>query len=261
MITAILFDLDETLILDAPVSREAFAAAAEVAAPAGADPARLAADAGGAAKRLWQESEHWTYCKRIGHSAWEGLWARYDQGDDPTIAALHAWAPGYRMAVWREALQLQGITAGVELLAACVARFIKVRRRYPRYPEVDELLAFLAPRYHLGIVTNGVPDLQREKLAGSGIADQFEASVVSGELDCGKPEPGIFRHVCGKLGVEPAACVMVGDNPERDIAGAMAAGMASVWVQRGGRKPDPRFPGDLACTDLRAMLPWLEERV
>ncbi|HLO03159.1 MAG TPA: HAD hydrolase-like protein, partial [Symbiobacteriaceae bacterium] len=65
---------------------------------------------------------------------------------------------------------------------------------------------------------------------------------------------------CTQLGVQPAACVMVGDNPERDVAGAMAAGMAAVWVSRNGRPRDERFPGDLTCTDLSAMLPWLATR-
>ena len=144
------------------------------------------------------------------------------------------------------------------LAQAAVDQFMVSRRNYPLYPEVPALLQALKQQgFRLGIVTNGVPDLQREKIAGCPVAGRFHASVVSGEIDCGKPDPGIFDHICRELNVEPHQCVMVGDNPERDVAGAMAAGMKSVWVQRNGRPRDLRYPGDLACADLSEMEAWL----
>jgi len=254
---AALFDLDETLILDEAISEEAFRAAAALADREGVDLARLVHDAGTIARRLWAEGPCFDYCHRIGHSAWEGLWARYDKGDHPEIARLREWAPGYRLAVWREALAAQSIHDDA-LAQAQVDCFMATRRRFPLYPEIGALLAELKQQgYLLGIVTNGVPDLQREKLNACGVADLFDAVAVSGEIDCGKPDPGIFRYICGELGVGPADCVMVGDNPERDVAGAIAAGIRSVWVQRNGRARDARYPADLDCTDLSAMLPWL----
>ncbi|HEY3365823.1 MAG TPA: HAD family hydrolase [Symbiobacteriaceae bacterium] len=257
MIKAVLFDLDETLILDEEVSREAFRESAALAADRGqVDVERLALAAGLNARRFWPESPFYTYCQRIGHSAWEGLWARYDVGTNPAIRGLHDWAPGYRQAVWREALAEQGILDG-DLAEAMAASFMAKRRRYPLYPEVKRLLEALHGDYRLGIVTNGVPDLQREKIAGCGVAHLFSASVVSGEIDCGKPDPAIFAHICSELGVGPAEVVMVGDNPERDVAGATAFGCKSVWVQRSGRPRDPQFPADFACTDLAATVGWL----
>ncbi|HWI61474.1 MAG TPA: HAD-IIIA family hydrolase [Symbiobacteriaceae bacterium] len=255
---AILFDLDETLILDEAVSLDAYRTAAQLGAGAGADPVRLTADAQAAASTLWAEGPYYEYCLRIGHSPSEGLWARYDSGAHPAIAGLRDWALGYRQAVWQRALALQGITAATDLPAQMADTYFRTRRRYPLYPEVEGLIdRLLQQGYLLGIVTNGVPDLQREKLAGCPVAARFHASIVSGEIDCGKPDPGIFRHICRELNVAPAECVMVGDNPGRDVAGAMAAGMPSVWVQRNGRPRDPRYPGDLACTDLSAMASWL----
>jgi putative hydrolase of the HAD superfamily len=269
---AILFDLDETLILDEAISEDAFLVAARLAQPHGALPVQLADTAGQIARRLWAEGPCYEYCLRIGHSAWEGLWARYDKGDHPMIARLREWAPGYRVAVWREALTACGIASdrvtggdprnapSLFLPEAQAIAFMKARRQYPLYPEVPALLEALRSKgYLLGIVTNGVPDLQREKLAGCGIAHLFHAAVVSGEIDCGKPDPGIFRHICRELGVAPADCIMVGDNPARDVAGAMAAGIRSVWVSRNGRRRDERYPGDLACTDLSEMLLWLAQ--
>jgi putative hydrolase of the HAD superfamily len=236
---AILFDLDETIILDEAVSEAAFLTTA-------GGSVALARAAAATARELWKQGPYYDYCQRIGHSAWEGLWARYETGAHPAIAGLRAWAPGYRQAVWQS--------------EEAAARFIAARQSYPLYPEIQNLLATLKQRgYKLGIVTNGVPDLQRDKLAGCGVAHLFDAAVISGEIDCGKPDPGIFHHICRQLGVAPQESVMVGDNPERDVAGAMAADMQSVWVQRNGRQPDPRYPADLTCTDLSALLTWLPE--
>ncbi len=259
MIRAVLFDLDETLILDESVTRSALAAAAALAGP-GVDPERLAASAWAEARRLWAEGPYAAYCERIGHSAAEGLWARYDRGDHPAIRGLRSWAPAYRVAVWRRALGEQGVH-DEGLARAMAERFAAARRRYPRYPEVEPLLGALRARgYRLGIVTNGVPDLQREKLAGSGLDKAFDAVVISGEIDCGKPDPAIFHYICRALGVAPGEAVMVGDNPGRDVAGGRAAGLRTVWVQRCGRPRDERFPADLECTDLSALLPWLEQQ-
>lgn len=257
MIQAILFDLDETLILDHPVSLHALRSCAFYAASwYSLDIPRLIQDAEESAVRLWKASPVFDYAQRIGHSAGEGLWARYETQTHPALKTLYDWAPAFRVAVWGEALAQQGIHDDA-LCEALAHRYFAERRLYPRYPEIDALLQALAG-YKLGIVTNGVPDLQREKLEGFGLQDRFQAVVVSGELDVGKPERGIFEHICRMLGVEPQACVMVGDNPERDIAGAANAGMKSVWVARGFKDKNPAHPADLEVTNLLQMLPWLE---
>jgi putative hydrolase of the HAD superfamily len=258
--TAILFDLDETLILDHPVSRHALLDCAYLAAGARAlNAPMLAKAAERVAGTLWKAAPTWPYAERIGHSALEGLWARYDSRAHPVQAQLREGALSFRMAVWRGALLEQQITDEA-LCARLAERFVRSRALFPRYPEVDALLAALAPKYKLGIVTNGVPNLQRDKLAGSGLASRFSAAVaVSGELDCGKPDKGIFEWALGELGVGPGECVMVGDNPERDIAGATAMGMRSVFVDRGIRPADPKHPADLSVKSLGEMLPWLEK--
>ncbi len=257
MIQAILFDLDETLILDHPVSLHALRSCAYFAASwYSLDIPRLIQDAEESAVRLWKASPVFEYTHRIGHSAGEGLWARYEVQTHPALKTLHEWAPSFRVAAWNEALAHQGIHD--EALSEALAhRFFSERRLYPRYPEIDALLQALAG-YKLGIVTNGVPDLQREKLEGFGLLDRFQAVAVSGELDIGKPQRGIFDHICKALDVEPAACVMVGDNPERDVAGATGAGMKSVWVERGFKAKDPNHPADLEVANLLQMLPWLD---
>jgi putative hydrolase of the HAD superfamily len=257
VIRAVLFDLDETLILDHPVSLHALRSCAFYAASwYSLDIPRLIQDAEEATVRLWKASPVFDYTQRIGHSAGEGLWARYETQTHPALKILHDWAPSFRVAVWNEALAQQNIHDDA-LSEALAHRYLSERRLYPRYPEIDELLKALS-NYKLGIVTNGVPDLQREKLEGFGLLDRFQTAVISGELDTGKPERGIFEHICNMLEVEPSACVMVGDNPERDVAGAIAAGMKSVWVERGFKAKNPQYPADLEVSNLLQMLPWLK---
>ncbi len=258
MIRAVLFDLDETLIFDEPVTQQAIRQTAELAAQrAGVDPQRLARSFPAIYHRLWEASPHFPYCHRIGHSASEGLWARYEVALSPQLEALRRWAPEYRRQAWREALAQQGVD-DPELAEHLAQAFMQCRRRFPRYPEVDEVLTHLRGRYRLGIVTNGVPDLQREKIAGSGLAAHFHASVVSGEIDCGKPDPGILFHICTQLEVNPGECVLVGDNPQRDVAAALAAGMRAVWVRRPWCRHGCPLPAHLTCDNLRELLPWLQ---
>jgi len=50
---------------------------------------------------------------------------------------------------------------------------------------------------------------------------------------CGKPEPTFFRALCERLRVDPARCLLVGDNLESDIAGGKALGMRTILTLTG----------------------------
>ena len=55
-----------------------------------------------------------------------------------------------------------------------------------------------------------------------------DAVAISGVLGMRKPEPAIFREICGRLGVAPSRCGMVGDSPEHDVAGGRAVGLRTI---------------------------------
>jgi putative hydrolase of the HAD superfamily len=95
------------------------------------------------------------------------------------------------------------------------------------------VLEALKERGHsLGIITNGSREYQRTKLKTPGLASCFDLIVVSGEEGIAKPDVGIFQLAADRLGVTPADCVFVGDNPSTDILGAHQAGMETVWLRR-----------------------------
>ena len=86
----------------------------------------------------------------------------------------------------------------------------------------------------LGVITNGNGEQQRKKLEQTGILDRFSTVVVSEEIGVAKPSPRIFHHACAALQLAPASCSFVGDDWERDIEGALGAGLGAIWLDRDG---------------------------
>ncbi len=82
--------------------------------------------------------------------------------------------------------------------------------------------------YALGIISNligenEIPDWLRE----DGLEAYFDAVVLSSVCHIRKPDPAIYRMGCEGMGLEPAQCVSVADNLDRDITGAIAAGVGA----------------------------------
>jgi HAD superfamily hydrolase (TIGR01549 family) len=99
-------------------------------------------------------------------------------------------------------------------------------------PVLDELRA---AQLRIGLVSNGIRDLT-EFVAHHGLdVDAVVDSRTHGRV---KPHPTIFQAALGKLGVDAADAVMVGDSPEEDIEGARALGMRAILIDREDRHPD-----------------------
>jgi putative hydrolase of the HAD superfamily len=106
-------------------------------------------------------------------------------------------------------------------------------------PGATELLATLAGRVRLGIVSNNVAREQREKIRACGLDPHLNGVVISEEVCVSKPDPAIFRIALAVIGTTAAQTVMVGDSWQADVAGARAAGMRAVWFNPRGRpRPD-----------------------
>jgi putative hydrolase of the HAD superfamily len=228
---AVIFDLDDTLLWDERLSRQALLeAAAAGAARTGADAGRLAADAGRAAAALWHAHAPVERCEQLGIVAFEALWGHF-HGEEDYLRHLREWVPGFRVEIWRRALAAQGVD-DEELAAGLGALFARRRRELqaPLPGAGDVLQRLRAAGLRLGLLTNGAASLQREKIETSGLGLFFDAIVVSGEIGTGKPAPEIFHHLLGRLGVEPSAALMVGNSLARDIAGARRAGLATCWL-------------------------------
>lgn len=228
-VQAILFDLDDTLIVDEAISKSAMETTAALASKLhGAETARFLADATKLSQAMWRDNPCLDYCNGIGVTAEECLWGDF-AGDSPDLVALRTWSMGFRRSLFDSILREQELPDDDGALAE---EFSRARRKHQRLmPDAKETLARLKAAFKIGLLTNGVPDMQREKLAASGLAPFFDAVAVSGEHLFGKPKLEIFHILLRELGTPPEAAMMVGNSLVRDIAGAQAAGLGStVWI-------------------------------
>lgn len=101
-----------------------------------------------------------------------------------------------------------------------------------------DALASRFPGIRIGLITNGEPAFQAEKLRATGLDRRVEHVIASGSLGFAKPDPRIFEHACAVFGVPSAESVYVGDRLRTDAIGAAAAGLTGVWLDRDGVPAD-----------------------
>ena len=90
----------------------------------------------------------------------------------------------------------------------------------------------------VGVLSNGWNPLQTAKARRCGFSGRV---IASGDVGVQKPDPGAFAALCTELGLEPAQCFYVGDDPAADVMGAMRAGLRAVWLDNEGKA----YPSDL----------------
>ncbi len=233
-IDAVLFDLDDTLHDDtAAYRRAALRVAQDVAREHGILAAALEAGYVDAADEFWQR-----------------------------LSATDLAVPlrDVRTRLWARALE----HAGVEdegLAQTCAQRYNAYRREYfELFPGALELLWSLRRSgKRIGLVTNGFAETHHEKITLLKLRDVLDAVIIADEVGMLKPDPAIFAHACSLLKVPPAAAAMVGDRYERDIRGAIEAGLFTVWVNvRGEALPGGAPPPDAECGSILEAGPLLE---
>ena len=90
------------------------------------------------------------------------------------------------------------------------------------------ILDYLKPKYTLHIITNGFKEVQHGKLNKSGIAHYFETVTNSEMVGVKKPNSKIFKHALDLAKATADQSLMIGDNLEADILGALNFGIDAV---------------------------------
>lgn len=232
---AVILDLDDTLIVEEATARASLRSAARLLPEL--EPDRVEKVVLSAARAVWRVGPHHRLAVELGIASWEGLWSRFE-GCHPRLAGLAAWAPTYRVEAWRTALAELGVNDPALAREMADAYESAQRASHPLIGGAAEAVERLAARFRLGLLTNGPADIQRLKLEGTGLAGAFEAVIISGEAGVGKPSPDAFRLAVDRLGVGAEEAVMVGDSWERDVQGALGAGMSAVWISGGRPTPE-----------------------
>lgn len=94
-----------------------------------------------------------------------------------------------------------------------------------------EILNYLkAKNYELHIITNGFREVQHIKLSESGLKDFFRHIIISEDHGVNKPDIKIFELAQTLSGAGQPECIMIGDNYEADILGALNARWKAVYL-------------------------------
>ncbi|MEJ6792915.1 MAG: YjjG family noncanonical pyrimidine nucleotidase [Lacinutrix sp.] len=91
-----------------------------------------------------------------------------------------------------------------------------------------EILDYLKPKYKLHIITNGFKEVQQTKLDKSNIAHYFETVTSSEAVGVKKPNPKVFNHALSLANIRKENAIMIGDNYEADILGALNIGLDAI---------------------------------
>lgn len=131
------------------------------------------------------------------------------------------------------------------------------------YPGVPSLLENLARQYALFLITDGHRALQEFKVDQLCLRRFFRVAVFTDDLGPNgqKPAPQAFLDAASRLGLPPASCLFVGDDPDRDITGAYLAGMCAVRVRTGPYWRNSCLVGpDFTISDVPALAGILRDR-
>lgn len=204
----ILFDIDDTLLDFSYAARKAFTSML-------------------AHLQIVEESHYFESYQVCNHAAWTALEAGKINAEQ---------LRRQRFADFQEAVGLVGILDPTAMNALFLEHVIA--HTLPVQGAL-ELLEHLHLRVGMGVVTNGLREVQRPRIQRAGMEAYFSAMVVSDEIGLAKPDPLFFAYAHEAIGLPPREQVLVvGDSLVSDVRGAMDYGFAACWFNPGG-KPNP----------------------
>ncbi|WP_114559901.1 HAD family hydrolase [Desertihabitans aurantiacus] len=203
MIDTVLLDLDDTLLDTRSATRAAVLAWAADLGIDG-DPDEIA-----------------TRWSRIA----EPFYARYQRREltfpEQRRARVRAFVPS---------LDLTEDAAADELFAGYLRHYEDGWRLFD--DAVPTLRRLRAAGLRTGVLTNGEEEQQTRKVERLGLAPLLDVVIASSALPFGKPHPLAFSGAVQRLGTRAEQVLMVGDSLEKDVRGALAAGLRAVLLDR-----------------------------
>ena len=135
--------------------------------------------------------------------------------------------------MWRTLLDFR--IANETLSKALSRRFLEVLPGKKNiFPYTFEILSYLQNKsYGLHVITNGFEDTQLNKLRNSGLDKYFSYVITSEGSNSLKPKKEIFDYALNTASADISSSIMIGDNIEADIKGALNAGMDCVFINHG----------------------------
>jgi putative hydrolase of the HAD superfamily len=224
MISAVVFDLDDTLYDELEYCKSGLAAVSEFLAS--------------------------SWPSRPAGLIYDALWSQF--------------AAGNRSRTFNAALDAIGIPHEEDQIQELIAVYRGHVPKIALPADSRDVLSRLKADYRLALLTDGFLPAQRLKVQTLGIEAYFETIVYTEELgrQCWKPSLAAFEKVIETLNESPAQMVYVADNEEKDFIGPNRLGLSSVQIIRRARihkgvAPDASARARHVIHDIQQLPPLL----
>lgn len=156
--------------------------------------------------------------------------------------------------MYRYLAHLCGLAHDAEDIAHQVNERYRSAASWKLYDDVLPCLKKLKARHErLGIVSNWSSNLE-DLIRDLRMAPYFDEIVASADVGYRKPNPMIFTIMLERLGIDASEAVHVGDRPDADGAGAEAAGVRPIIIDREGRFSDCGYTTIRTLDELDGLL-------
>lgn len=131
--------------------------------------------------------------------------------------------------------------------------------KLPQFPYfLNHAMAILrrvkSSAYHMGVITNGLKEVQRPRLVSAQILDYFDIVVISGEIGHAKPSTAYFQYAYDAMDRPVREKVLVvGDSLHSDIKGGNDFGFQTCWYNPNGAIPNEDVRPDFQIQSLKAL--------
>lgn len=202
-ISALSFDLDDTLYDNVPVIRAAEAAGYR------------------ALCELFPQAKQWSQ-QQWAARRWQLMKTEPDLASDMTLLRLATLQRGLMALGVEESLAKVGAEQGLQA-------FLSARNQVEVPAQTHSMLAALGQHYPLIAISNGNVDTQ-----AIGLRDYFTHVIQPGNGRRGKPYPDMFLHAQEQYPkIAPHSWLHIGDSPLADVLGANRVGWQAAWFTGG----------------------------
>ena len=153
----------------------------------------------------------------------------------------------------------KGVSQNTEQLGIHAAQLFRILSiEYIRlYPYVPEALASLRKKgYRLWLLSNAQRIFTEYELRHLNLDNQFDKIYLSSDYGCRKPDSRFFQALLKEQNLDPARCLMIGNDRQTDILGAKSAGLDTLYMHTNLTPPDqaeasPHLMPGVAPADCR----------
>lgn len=161
--------------------------------------------------------------------------------------------------VMQELFEAKGVTENAAQLGINASQLFRIFSidYLHLYPHALEALAALREKgYRLWLLSNAQHIFTAYELRYLGIHSQLDGIYISSDYRCRKPDARFYQALIDERGLDPARCLMIGNDRQTDIAGAKAVGFSTLYMHTNLTPPeqaeaDPALSPDKAPADCR----------